>query len=205
MDRKLAWVGLASLALIALAIVATLMLGKPPQFRGTTYDPLVPAPEIALKKANGEEYRLTDQKGKVVLLYFGYTYCPDICPTTLATLKQAYTNLGSDANKVEIVFITVDPDRDTPQSMQRYVNQFDASFIGLSGSTADLQPVWTEYGIFRELGPKDASGNYIVSHTARILVVDKQGNLHLSYPYGEQWQDILFDLRLLINQGGSQG
>ncbi len=198
MDRKVIWVGLVSLALIVLAGLATILLKRPPQFRGTTYDPLIPAPEIALRKADGGEYRLSDQKGKVIVLYFGYTYCPDICPTTLAALKQVRTGLGSEADKVEVVFVTVDPARDTPAAIQRYAAQFDPSFIGLSGSEADLQPIWTAYGIFRELEPKDASGNYAVSHTARLLVIDRQGNLHVSYPYGEQWQDILSDIEILI-------
>lgn len=198
MDRKVVWVGLASLALIALAVLATILWRRPPQFHGTTYEPLIPAPGFALKEADGGEYRLSAQKGKVVVLYFGYTYCPDICPTTLATLKQVRTNLGSNADEMEVVFVTVDPARDTPETTQRYVAQFDPSFIGLSGSESDLQPIWTAYGIFRELEPKDVSGNYVVSHTARLLVIDRQGNLHVTFPYGEEWQDILNDIEILI-------
>jgi protein SCO1/2 len=100
-----------------------------------------------------------------------------------------------------VVFITVDPARDTPEAVQNYVSAFSPSFIGLSGTEAQLQPVWDSYGVYRELGPKDASGNYPVTHSARVTAIDAQGNLRLSYNYDVPWQDIAQDLHLLVDEG----
>jgi protein SCO1/2 len=135
------------------------------------------------------------------MLFFGFTHCPDVCPLTMANLKQAVTQLGSNAARVQVVFITVDPARDTPQQAQQYASQYDPSFVGLSGSAAQLEPVWNDYGIYRELGPKDASGNYEITHTARVTVIDPQGKLRLSFTPDTSWQDILHDLQLLLDEG----
>jgi len=198
MDRKLAWVGIGLMALIGVAVLATVALRRPPQYFATVYEPKA-APEIALPTASGGSFRLSELKGKAVLIFFGFTNCPDVCPTTMANLRQALTQLGS--KDVQVVFITVDPGRDTPEKVQAYASQFDPSFIGLSGSMAELEPVWTAYGVYRELGPADANGNYDVSHTARVTVIDPKGDLRLSINTDATWQDIVHDLRLLLKEG----
>lgn len=200
MDRKLVWVGIGLLALIGVAVLATVALTRPPQYYATVYEPKA-APEITLPTVSGGSFHLSDLRGKVVLLFFGFTNCPDVCPTTMANLRQALSQLGPDTGRAQVVFITVDPQRDTPQKVQDYVSQFDKSFIGLSGSTAQLEPVWSEYGVYRELGAPDASGNYDVSHTARVTVLDPGGNLRLSINTDATWQDIVHDLRLLLKEG----
>jgi protein SCO1/2 len=176
------------------------VLARPPAFNGTVYEPK-PAAEIVLPTANGGQFKLSDYHGKVVLLFFGYTNCPDVCPTTMANLKLAVEQLGADASRVQVVFVTVDPARDNPEGTQRYATTFNPSFLGLSGTEAQLQPVWDGYGVYRELGPKDVNGNYPVTHSARITVIDSKGDLRLSYTYEDPWQDISDDLRLLLGQG----
>jgi protein SCO1/2 len=200
MDRKLVWVGVGALILIILATWLTAMFARPPEFRGTVYEPKA-APAIDLPGAAGGAFHLGDLKGKVVLLFFGYTHCPDVCPTSMANLKQVVSQLGADGKRVQVVFVTVDPDRDTPQGTQEYASLFDPSFVGLSGSAAELEPVWSSYGIYRELAPQDAAGNYEIAHTARITVIDPAGNLHLSFNADASWQDILHDIQLLLDEG----
>ncbi len=188
------------LGIVVVATVLTALLARPPEFYATVYEPKA-AQEFSLPRADGSTFDLADQRGKTVLLFFGYTNCPDVCPTTMANLKQAVSQLGPQAKDVQVVFITVDPDRDTPQGVQAYATTFDPSFIGLSGPTAALETVWNQYGVYRELGPKDAAGNYEVSHTARVTVIDRQGNLRLSINTDATWQDILHDLKLLMDEG----
>ncbi|HEY6075026.1 MAG TPA: SCO family protein [Anaerolineales bacterium] len=200
MDRKLIWVGVGVLGIVVVATILTALLARPPEFYATVYEPKA-AQEFSLPRADGSMFDLAGQRGKTVLLFFGYTHCPDVCPTTMANLKQAVSQLGPQAKKVQVVFITVDPDRDTAQGVQSYATTFDPSFIGLSGPAATLETVWSQYGVYRELGPKDSAGNYEVSHTARVTVIDRQGNLRLSINTDATWQDILHDLKLLMDEG----
>ncbi|NOH04289.1 MAG: SCO family protein [Chloroflexi bacterium] len=137
---------------------------------------------------------------RIVLLFFGYTSCPDVCPTTLAEMKQVMDALRDDAQHVQVVFISVDPERDTPEKIQAYANHFHPSFIGLSGAEAELEPVWQAYSIFREVVQSDSALGVIVNHTARTYLVDAQGNLRLSYAYGTPVEDIVHDIKLLLKQ-----
>ncbi|MEW5942027.1 MAG: SCO family protein, partial [Chloroflexota bacterium] len=167
--------------------------------RGSVIEPPLPAAEISLTDHNGTPFRLSDHRGKVVALFFGYASCPDVCPATMAVLKQSRAQLKPDqAARVQVVFITVDPNRDAPELIQEYVSRFDPTFIGLSGTEAELSPVWQAYGVFRELGEPNASGFYDVSHTARVYVVDAQGNLSLSFPFGATVEDVVHDLKILL-------
>jgi len=201
MDKKILRVGLSSLAAIAAAVLFFVVFAKPASFRGTAYNAPYPvAPKIELARSNGETFHLSDQKGKAVLIFFGYTSCPDVCPTTLAELKLVVDQLGDKANLVEVTFISVDPNRDTPEKIQQYVNQFNKDFIGLSGTFEELTPIWQDYGIFRAEVPHDPGSNYIVNHTARIYLIDTDGNLRLSYGFQTPMDDIVHDLELLLKQ-----
>src|SRR5690349_12843358 len=123
MDRKTLLVGLIVFLLIGVVAVGVLLFSKPSTFRGTTYgEPYPVAPEFRLARAGGDSFQLSDARGKVVALFFGYTSCPDVCPTTLAELRQALDELGSQAEQVQVVFVTVDPERDTPERVQEYVD-----------------------------------------------------------------------------------
>lgn len=199
MDKKILWVGFSSLAVVALAAFLTMMFSKPASFRGTEYgEPYPAAPQIELIKSDGERFRLSDQKGKIVLLFFGYTSCPDVCPTTLAELNLVMNDLGDKTEMVQVVFVSVDPTRDTPEKIQEYVDHFNNGFTGLSGPVEKLEAVWKDYGVFREEVPSTSALGYIVNHTARVYLVDMDGNLRLSYGFQTPVEDIVHDLKLLL-------
>jgi protein SCO1/2 len=198
MNRKTVWVGLLSLALVGVAAL-TLVFAKPASFKGTSYgEPYPKAAEIELTKSNGETFRLSDQKGKIVLLFFGYTACPDVCPTTLAELKQVMDKLGDKTRLIQVVFVSVDPERDTPDKIQEYVEHFNRQFVGLSGSSTDLQVIWDNYGVFREVVESESAFGYIINHTARTYLIDMDGNLRLSYGFQTPVEDIVSDLEILL-------
>lgn len=199
MNKRVIWVGVGVLVLIGAAMLLTLVIPGAENFRGTLYDPALPAAEIELARADGSSFQLSEKRGKAVLLFFGYTSCPDVCPTTLAELKRVMDELGADAEQVQVVYVTVDPKRDTPQKVEKYVSIFNPDFIGLSGSTEDLEKVWGDYGVYREEEqmPNSATG-YLVNHTARVYLIDRDGNLRLSYSYGTPTEDIVHDLKLLL-------
>ena len=201
MNKKITMVGLISLLVVALAIVLNLLFSKPASFRGTAYnEPYVPAGEFSLADSQGRLINLRDMRGKITLIFFGYTYCPDVCPTTLAELKLVMDDLGKKSDQVQVLFISVDPKRDTSSSMQEYVERFNPAFIGLSGTEQELQPIWAHYGIFREVVPGTSENNYIVNHTARIILVDQDGNLRLSYDIQVAPEDISHDIEILLRQ-----
>jgi len=199
MDRKLLLVGLMSFLLIGAVATGVFLFSKPASFRGTTYaEPYPAAPEIELTHANGTNYRLSEMRGKVVMLFFGYTSCPDVCPTTMAELKQALEKIGDQADQVQVLYVTVDPQRDTPARVQEYVDHFNPSFIGLSGSESELAKVWSDYGVFREIVDGTSAAGYLVNHTARVTMIDQQGNLRVSFPFDTPVENIVHDLKLLL-------
>jgi len=199
MDKKNMWVGLGALLVVALAAALTYFFTNPPGFRGTSYaEPYPAAPQIVLKRADGGVFRLSDQKGKLTLLFFGYTSCPDVCPTTLAELKQVVDGMGAEAESIQVVFVSVDPERDTAQKIEEYVDHFNPSFIGLSGTAEELQPIWDEYGVYREVVPSVSALGYIVNHTARVTLIDADGNLRLSYGFQTPVEDMVHDIKLLL-------
>ena len=201
MDRKTLLVGLLAFLLIGVVAAGAFLFAKPDSFRGTTYaEPYPVAPEIQLTRASGNDFRLSDVRGNVVALFFGYTSCPDICPTTMAELRQALEELGPEADQVQVLFVTVDPQRDTPDRVQEYVDHFNPDFIGLSGSEPELARVWSDYGVFREIVDGTSAAGYIVNHTARVTLIDQQGNLRVSFPFDTPVKDVVHDLNLLLRQ-----
>jgi protein SCO1/2 len=132
------------------------------------------------------------------LLYFGYTSCPDVCPATLANYRQIHEQLSDRANQVKFVMITVDPERDTPEKVARYVTAFNPAFVGLSGSMEELKSIWDAYGIFVEKEDSGSAVGYLVSHTSRIFVIDQDGNLGLTFPFGLTAEDMASDIRHLL-------
>ncbi len=202
MDKKLIWIGGGIVLLLGLVAAATALFSQPPSFRGTSYGTPYPiAAEIDLTKADGGDFRLSDQLGKIVLLYFGYTSCPDICPTTLAEMKQVMMGLGDGASAfVQFVMVSVDPDRDTPEKIQAYVESFHPDFLGLTGTLETLEPIWRNYSITREAVQSESAFGVIINHTARLFLVDQEGNMRLSYAYQTPVQDIIHDITLLLEQ-----
>ena len=182
-------------------MLSSMVLSKTAALRGTAYnEPYPPAPAIELQQGDGEPFQLSGQRGKIVLIFFGYTSCPDVCPTTLAELNASLLQLGTRADHVQVVLISVDPERDTSARMQEYVERFNPSFIGLSGTPQELESIWESYGVFREVVPGSSSTNYIVNHTARTTLIDQQGKMRLSYGYQTPPEDIAYDLDRLLDQ-----
>lgn len=201
MDRKTIVVGVVSFVIVAFAAFLTIFLAKPASFRGTMYaEPYPAAPDISLTMANGETYRLGEGEGKITLLFFGYTYCPDVCPTTLAELKLAMDLLRDDADQVQVVFISVDPKRDTAETVQKYVQRFNPNFIGLSGTLEELEPIWNGFGVYREIVEGTSETNYIINHTARVTLVDQNGSMRLTYGFQTPPEDIAHDIEILLKQ-----
>jgi protein SCO1/2 len=202
MDRRTIFVVLASFLLIGIVAAGVFLFSKPASFRGTMYaEPYPPAPEIELNRDNGTSFKLSEMRGNVVLLFFGYTSCPDVCPTTMAELKQALEELDeNDAKQVQVLFVTVDPERDTPERVQEYVNHFNSDFIGLSGTESELTEVWKKYGVFRENVEGNSAAGYLVNHTARVTLIDRDGNLRLSYAFDTPVDSIVHDLKLLFKE-----
>jgi protein SCO1/2 len=163
------------------------------------YDPPRAIPDFTLTDQDGEPFRFSDTDGTVRLLYFGYTNCPDICPTTLLTWKQVREELGDHADHVTFIMVTVDPEQDTPDVLKRYVKAFHPSFVGLTGSMEELTRVWAAFGVQvqKEPMPESAAG-YSVGHTASVFAVDPEGRLRLKFPFGATPEQIASDVRRLM-------
>ena len=202
MDRKTLLVGIGAFLLIGFVVLGTFLFAKPENFRGTTYaEPYPAASDFELVRGDGTSFKLSEKRGEIVLLFFGYTSCPDVCPTTLAELNQALRQLGDDdSGKVQVIFVTVDPERDTPERAQEYVNNFNADFLGLSGTEEQLTPVWSSYGVFREIVEGTSAAGYIVNHTARVTLIDTEGNLRVSFGFDTPVDDIVHDLKLILKE-----
>src|SRR5262245_20397869 len=202
MNKRLFLVGLSTTLLIALVAVGVMLSTRSAQFLGTTYaEPYPTAADFELTRFDGTHFRLSELRGKAVLLFFGYTSCPDVCPTTLAELDHALDELGrTEADEVQVIFITVDPKRDDVIRVQEHVNHFNDGFIGLSGTESELAEVWNHYGIFREIVEGTSAAGYLVNHTARVTLIDKDGNLRVSFAFETPVEDIVHDLKLVIEQ-----
>jgi len=202
MDRKTLFVGLGSIVLIAFVAAGNLFFKGSASYRGTTYeDPYPVAPEFELTRSDGAPFRLSDMRGSIVLVFFGYTSCPDVCPTTLAELNQSLGKLDpEDAKQVQVVFVTVDPERDTPEHVQEYVDHFNSTFIGLSGTETELAKVWKDYGVFREVVEGKSALGYLVNHTARVTLIDRKGNMRISFAFDTPVDNIVHDLELILKE-----
>ncbi len=192
-------IGLALFVLVA-GVLVSQSLARPYTFHGSLIEPPLPAKDFTLRDQHGNLFRLSEQRGYIVLLFFGYTNCPDVCPATLAQYRQIKNALEEKASQVRFVFVTVDPERDTAAQLRKHLERFDATFVGLSGTRQELEKVWQDYGVFvAQNDPENSSGGYLVDHTARTYVIDSKGYLRLTYPFGTQSevmrQDILHLLR----------
>lgn len=169
-------------------------------FHGATFDLPNPAPDFSLNDYDGVPFRLSDHRGEVVVLFFGFTMCPDVCPATLAHYKQVKQHLGDDAANVKFVMISVDPERDTPERMKQYVQAFDPEFIGLTGTLAEAKVVWDKYEVKPEKIEIEGSAlGYSVAHPASSYVVDRDGHLRLLHFYGLPSDAVAEDLRKLLS------
>jgi len=153
--------------------------------------------EINLTDHNGKPRTLADFRGKVVTVFFGFTHCPDVCPTTLAEMAQVVKELGPDADKLQVLFITVDPERDTPQVLKQYVPSFHPSFLGLHGDLEATRRVAKEFKVYFQKQPA-RNGGYSVDHGAGTFILDREGRLRLYAQYGQGPAALVHDIRILL-------
>jgi protein SCO1 len=187
------------LPFLCLFLVVTGRAAEEPQaFRGGVFDPPRDAPELALDASDGTELDLSGYRGKVVVLGFGFTSCPEICPTTLAVLAAARRQLEADADELQVVYITVDPETDTPERMRSYLGGFDASFVGGTGTEAELEAVRREYGVIADRKPLGSGYSY--AHSSYTYLIDRAGRIRALMPYGASAEDFVHDIRILIGE-----
>lgn len=185
--------------LLGLLVVLTACAPSAEDFRGTAMQEPIPAPDFTLTDQHGEPFTLSEQRGNVVLLFFGYTHCPDVCPATLAQWKQLQNSLGDEADRVRFVFVTVDPERDTRERLRDHLAGFGEDIVGLTGEPAALEDVYTAYGVYRE---KDTShetdAGHLVNHTGGTYVIDAEGQWRMRFPFDMSAEDMIHDVRLLL-------
>ncbi len=192
---------LGALIIGALAAYATLGPRSPERFKAVDITGVAWGHGFELTDHHGQKRTLADFRGKVVLLFFGYTGCPDMCPTTLALLAGAMRELGADADKVQGLFVTVDPKRDTPQLLAQYVPAFYPTFFGLYADEATTQRTVREFkGYSQANGPKE-DGSYTVDHSAQVYVFDPAGRIRLFIqPTEATPESVAHDVRLLLHE-----
>lgn len=177
------------------------MLLSPVQssFKNTDVTGLEYAKDFSLPDFNGKTRTLADFKGKAVVVFFGYTQCPDVCPTTMVEMANVMKQLGPQADKVQVIFITVDPERDTPELLSKYVPAFDQRFIGLAGDKAATEKVAKDFKVFFQKVPGKEPGSYTMDHTAGSYVFDPQGRIRLFIRHGQGTEPIVHDLKQLLS------
>jgi len=157
--------------------------------------------QLSLPDADGKPRTLADFKGKVSVVFFGYTQCPDVCPSTMAELAQIKKAMGADGDKVQGVFVTIDPARDTPELLRAYLANFDPSFVALRGSDEQTKATAREFKVFYGKVPGKTEGSYTMDHTAGSYLIDTKGQLRLFARYGTPPEALAADLKRLINEG----
>jgi len=170
-------------------------------FRGTEL-PDMPFNDFTLNDQHGNSFTLSDHKNKVTLLFFGFTYCPDICPLTLSTWRRVLDQLTpEEKEQTEFVYVTVDPERDTPEKLASHLKVFSEKFIGLTGTAQQLDEVYRAYGVYREKAKvSESAAGYLMNHTGFIYVLNKDGIWQIKHSNDEKPENIVHDIRLLLKQ-----
>ncbi len=195
-------VAAAALPLFLLVVGALGGCAPSQTFNGEVVEPSPPAPELTGVNWDGKPFRLSEHRGKVTVVFFGYTYCPDVCPFTLAKMKQIYRELGDRADGLQVVFASVDPQRDTVEKLASYVPSFDRRFYGLRLEQPDIQAATEGFGLTVQYGqPKDGpetASYYYVDHTGTFFVIDREGRLRLKFPPNATAEQMRSDLEKLL-------
>lgn len=193
MSKKYIYLALISIILLMVAtyLVINTSRSATPKFNGSIIAPPVPAVNFTLTDQDGQISSLSDIRGKYLLIFFGFTSCTSECPATMAILSQARTGLGPLADQTQIVFISTDPARDTPAAVKTFIDRFDPTSIGFTGSLAELEAVWMDYGVMVLDNGE--------THSTRVYLVDPDGNWRLTYSSPSNPQEIVDDIKLLIN------
>jgi len=183
--------------LLALVLcVAAASAADDPSLEAGVFSPPRAAPDFSLRGSDGNELKLSRFRGKVVILGFGFTSCTDVCPTTLETLARARVELGAEGEHVQVVYITVDPERDDAERLRSYLGSFDPTFIGGTGKAEELAAVRREYGI--EASRKTIGSSYAFAHSSYTYLIDRDGSLRALMPYGHGPLDYVHDVRILL-------
>jgi protein SCO1/2 len=184
-----------SIIICSLALIAGCDSG--PRFKSTDITGADYGKTLELTDHTGRPRRLEDFRGKAVVVFFGFTHCPDVCPTTLADVSQALKQLGPDAQRVQVLFVTVDPERDTKEVLAKYVTAFDPRFLGLYGDAAATQRAAKDFKVYYE--KRKTGDTYSVDHSAQTYVIDPQGRLRLFVRQERIGSDLAQDLKTLLN------
>lgn len=207
--RQLGWLLILVMGLIGLSACQQAAKADQPSqpaysvvdLQGAVFDPPRQLTDFSLPSTQGHDFRLSDNRGKAILIYFGYMACPDVCPTSNVELKKVYEELGSLAEQVKVVFVTVDPERDDLERMGLYLKLFHPDFIGLRGEPEMLQPIMQEFGVRVErhqLG--ESAMGYLLDHTASIFLIDAEGRLLEQFLYGTPYNAIVHDVRAILGE-----
>ena len=203
MNKRLIWLPLLALVPLLLAVVMFFLMRDTYQPYGTRLlnQRPVEANQFSLINAEQKRVSLSDFSGKVTLIFFGFVNCPDVCPTTMLELKNVYRALSeSERSRVQVLMISVDPDRDKPDLLGKYIRFFDPSFIGLTGSAEQIAETAKKYGVFYQKSQIKSSTEYNVDHTATVFALDGKGQLRLIYGNGKakETQRVVQDVRWLL-------
>jgi protein SCO1/2 len=193
MERKTFWIVTGILmAVILVAAIATIITNRPRSYYGSVINPPAVAPEFRLTDQHGQPFDLASLRGKYVFLYFGYSHCTNECPAAMALMTQARAQLGAQADKIQVVFVATDPPRDTPVEMAKFVDRFDPSFVGATGSASALETVWAQYGVSVEDGGE--------THSDYIYLIDPAGNLRMTFSEPITAEQISSDIKQLMRR-----
>lgn len=184
---------------IILGLATGIYFFRPHTFHGTVIQSPETSYDFTLTGGNGD-VSLSDFRGKLVLIYFGYTFCPDICPATLGNVNQALKEIGAKAEDVQLIMVSLDPQRDTPEKLEQYVAHFNPTFIGITGTQEQVDTVTSLYGIFYEKKEGSEATSYLIDHTATLMVIDREGYLKLVFPFGVTADEIADDLKYMLRQ-----
>jgi len=176
-----------------------------PAYKGVDITGVDYARDLPLTDQFGQQRHLKDFAGKVVAVFFGYTNCPDVCPTTMSELAQVKSDLGAEGDRLQVLFVTVDPERDTPEVLKAYMAHFDPSFLALRGSPEELAAVAKDFKIFYKQVPGDTPTSYSMDHSAGMYMFDPKGQLRLFQRYGSSTQALVDDTRLLLDEKKAHG
>ncbi|MDO8342188.1 MAG: SCO family protein [Cellvibrio sp.] len=177
---------------------------KSTALKSGVFDPPRMAPDFSLPSSRDNKFTLSEQRGKLLVLGFGFSNCPNVCPMTLANLAQTYKNLGALAEQVQVVYMTVDPERDTPARLREYLANFNSHFVGVTGSADELAAVRQAYGIIAKKEVHKSGGNYEVHHSSYIYLIDRDGLLRALVPFGKSADDIAHDIKVLLQEKTQQ-
>lgn len=185
-------------SVVALLLAVVAVAADRPTLKAGVFEPPRAAPELSLDASSGGKLSLANYRGKVILMGFGFTSCPEVCPTTLATLAQARKRLGAQGEQLQVVYVTVDPERDTVDRMRAYLGGFDSSFVGGTGTPAQLAAVRKNYGVMAER--KSLGNGHTVAHSSSVYLIDQKGLLRGMMPYGRLPDDFVHDVRALLSE-----